>query len=1623
MGDLPFSSSIGTSIEHVDMASGELQVTIPLFNKAGRHLDSGVTLYYSSNLYAVNTLYDTEGDVEYQMWSTQDRAGWVDNFPYVSATELQVPCKVAVHQTPTYAYYEANILYIDSSHNQHVLASQLGNGAGTCQNPSDSGPDTAAQGLWSPDTTHVLDSSGAMFNLTTRKLEDSNGNYITLHTPSSGAVDTSALVPYTLTTTSQTVNQTVDPLTWTYQSTDSNGVPQQYIVRWTSIPINTSFNVGPQEDNATTYAIAPTYPVISEIDLPNNQKYTFSYEPNYALLSQITLPNGGVIKYEYANYTDTSDLYNNGTRRYVTKRTEIVNGVTSEWDIVIPNSQGNSVSSKTTTVTLPGPPSHQTMLTAVDGSITDVKMYAGMATGTPLKEYTLTYTTDGDPLYDSCYSTYALGQRPLMQAAGRRLAQLTTTLDNGQSSLKTYSYDSFTYSRHSRHCNTAQAATSYTSSRGNVVEEDDYDWAPTGSTGALLKRITHTYLHDTSSNASAYVAANIVNRVASTTVYDGGGNVVSNTNYSYDDYSSGDGSLLSGTSSVPAHDYTAYSTANTLRGNITQVNRWLNTSSSWLRTSYGYDDLGNIISSFDPQLHQTTWNYTDNWSTANCLPTTGGATVDSRTYPTTSTVAAGTSIAETTTVSYYPCTGLKSYVRDPNDLANGRVGTHWAYDAIGRATNVTYDVGGGQESTVYTDHIDGINAGASYSTATRSIASDGSLSLTTVVEVDGLGRSRKTTVSTQGSAPVYSVVGYDAEGRKAQEWNPSFCDPDTSTSCSADHGTFGVTTHLFDALGRETLLIPADGTSTTNNASTSYSGNAVTTTDEAGTVRESWMDALGRLTQVSEGTTAYITKYSYDALGNLLCVEQHGNTTTGTGCSAAISSDASSSWRVRRFQYDSLSRLISAKNPENGQTPVTYTYDNDGNVLAKTDSRGIATYYSSSSHPIDALHRVTGVSYSDSTPASVYSFDAGVNGIGHRTGMNDGAGSSTFTYDAMGRLLGEQRTMGAAPGVTKSMGWEYNLDGSQKTITYPSGNVVTVSTGDRGHVVSVTDSSNNYAQQIVYNGMGQVTAADYGVASSFTGIHESNVYNQRSQPVTLAASTASATLMSLSYDFHVGSGNNGNLYQSRNDIDGSRTANYTYDGLNRILTASSDTWGMQYAIDPWGNLTGTTALSGKTNAMPMPADLTAGTDNRLQSTLAGYSYGSAGGNLTYANGSAYTWDGESRITAVAGSTYSYDGDGVRVEKASSTGGTYYWGQLAESDLAGNITHEYIFASGKRIARRDIATGAVYYYLSDNLGSSNVVVNSSGSKVNESDYLPYGGEQAVTLGLADQHFKYTGKERDAESGLDYFGARYLTSGLGRWMSPDWSAKADPVPYAKLNDPQTLNLYAYVGNSPVARVDADGHAMPRALKPFMNGDQLSAFTDGAMASPSAEEQSATATIIVYFEGETTGANAPAQQQVSQAGIDFIKGQEGWNGVLDKKTGLWLPKDDGFGNGTIGWGHNCGKCAGFAGGITKAQGDALLTSDLASYESSVSRITGGNASQQQFDALVSFAFNVKSYQGSTLMHNAAAGLPVTEANFTAYGNARNAQHVLVPVPGLMRRREQEWDVYANGDYSGHP
>src|SRR5207248_1910987 len=93
---------------------------------------------------------------------------------------------------------------------------------------------------------------------------------------------------------------------------------------------------------------------------------------------------------------------------------------------------------------------------------------------------------------------------------------------------------------------------------------------------------------------------------------------------------------------------------------------------------------------------------------------------------------------------------------------------------------------------------------------------------------------------------------------------------------------------------------------------------------------------------------------------------------------------------------------------------------------------------------------------------------------------------------------------------------------------------------------------------------------------------------------------------------------------------------------------------------------------------------------------------------------------------------------------------------------------------------------------------------------------YGGEKVVT-GSDINNYKFTGKERDAESGLDYFDARHYANAWGRFMQPDWAAKPTDVAYADFGVPQSLSLYGDVKNNPLSRADKDGHETQQSFSP--------------------------------------------------------------------------------------------------------------------------------------------------------------------------------------------------------------
>jgi RHS repeat-associated protein len=322
----------------------------------------------------------------------------------------------------------------------------------------------------------------------------------------------------------------------------------------------------------------------------------------------------------------------------------------------------------------------------------------------------------------------------------------------------------------------------------------------------------------------------------------------------------------------------------------------------------------------------------------------------------------------------------------------------------------------------------------------------------------------------------------------------------------------------------------------------------------------------------------------------------------------------------------------------------------------------------------------------------------------------------------------------------------------------------------------------------------------------------------------------------------------------------------------------------------------------------------------------------ASGNITNDGLNSYLYDGEGRICAVrqqipgvgsAMTQYLYDADGNRVAKGTIstwscdttangfTAQSAYvlgpdGGQLTEMTNAAasgqapawQWAHTNVEAGGLSATYDADPTGKtagpLYFHLSDWLGTRRQQTDYAGNPVLNFTGLPFGdGLGTIPVSNTDAadatEHHFTGKERDGESGNDHFGARYYASTMGRFMSPDWSAKEDPVPYAVLDDPQSLNLYSYVRNNPLNHGDPDGHECPTCQKVLSwlgvsHRNTNSANTQTATQGPLTV--TASAGTIQYTPTIPSTSNAAVGAQVSASGAS-VSMKEGSNGTTDVKA----------------------------------------------------------------------------------------------------------------------------------------
>jgi RHS repeat-associated protein len=719
-------------------------------------------------------------------------------------------------------------------------------------------------------------------------------------------------------------------------------------------------------------------------------------------------------------------------------------------------------------------------------------------------------------------------------------------------------------------------------------------------------------------------------------------------------------------------------------GNLTSVGRWLNTNGQTLTSTISNNSQGMPVLSTDANGNKT------NISQYQC----------SGLYPQVVTAAfqSTTTMPETTTTTVDCNSGAPLTRIDPNGVL-----TQYGYDSIGRPTLTQQAVGTPGETWT----------SITYPSLTQTVVSQDELTkgdgmLVSSSTTDGFGR----TIHTTDTANAVVDTVYNSSGQIYSVSNPHL------QSASPD----GVTRFdSYDVLGRPLVETDPDGVSQHH---WTYTGNSYSHSDEAGNTWQYALDGLDRLTVATE-PTGYQTYYSYDALGNLSQVNQVG-----------APGDVP---RNRSFTYDSLSRLIQSNNPETGITcygtwsgsACVNGYDANGNLVNKTDARGITTSYSYDSLGRQTAEMAPGIS-------NVYHYDLTSQDAGWAGNPLDTAGQGNavgrlvwatnsvnadihYSYDFMGRVVQQQGCTPHACYVGANLiTAQHDLAGNVTDLIYPDGHhlqqawdsagrLCNVADNTGGVITCATNASNRYFSSPTYATSGALTGAVYG-----NGLIESASYNNRQQPTEISVQNSVGEMyMDKQYCYGPATAlcptpnptpNNGNILNVLNALNPSRSQGYSYDNLNRLVGFANGSMGMSQAftIDHFGNMT--------VNSGTLMSTLTFDANNRIDvNTNSGYSYDPAG-NLILAPGAIsgtqrYNYDASSRLVSIGdpaspSASYAYDPMGTRAGKMTSAGSwTDYVGfggtPIAEMNSSTGWS-DYIYANGERIARIDPTTNLVPY---------------------------------------------------------------------------------------------------------------------------------------------------------------------------------------------------------------------------------------------------------------------------------------------------------------------------------------
>jgi RHS repeat-associated protein len=852
-------------------------------------------------------------------------------------------------------------------------------------------------------------------------------------------------------------------------------------------------------------------------------------------------------------------------------------------------------------------------------------------------------------------------------------------------------------------------------------------------------------------------------------------------------------------------------------GDVTSTSRWLNTTNANVGTSATYDAFGNKVSATDEIGKVTSWTYDPTYNTFQTGQCQGLATCGP-------TVCTATALCSTQ--AWDVALGLPSSSTDVNAAV-----TSWQYDTFGRVTLETRP----DASSTSTSYVSWGTPGTEYvQTAVSDGTADGLWSRTFP---DGQGR----TIKTVAEPDITVLTTYNPQGLVGSVSNPF-----------KGAAVPAYTTYGYDAAGRQITLTHPDGSTVNttyavvqNPLDADFATPRLTklTCTELGTCTRLAYDGAGHDVVTSEwdgvGTASTVPEYRTHAVFDVL-----GNNTTVTDSLGNVST----------MGWDSLGRKTSTSDPDTGLW--TYGYDAAGHVTSQVDAnkKALTSAYN------DPLGRLTSVNAGATVLLTNHYDEAGHGaGKGRLTSMTDTSGSTTWSYDTLGRTTAQTKTIG---GVAYTVGQVFDIAGRRKSLTYPDGQIVAYAYDASGCLTTVgtyvTAATCTPTQNTQTLGNGVVTAQNFdpnrmwqssdSAVKGGTTVLQSEFYSYRADG-RVSAKTSSDTTDQWTYGYD----NLGRLTAATNTTNTAYSSSYAYDQIGRITSDSGAGAGL-------GTRTYPAAGTGHIHA---PSTAAAGTVS--------YTYDAAG-NVTN-NGATYGYDAQNRLASFTANgvttTYTYDGQGTRVQ-AGTTKFVELGGQLLYQ-IDGTASSDFIYYGAQRTARRD-STGTVSYYIGDRLGSPHLILDATGAVQRTVLYGPYGMQLAATGTLTDP-FGQAGDYRDP-SGLYKRGIRYQAARTTMFTSPDPSGSLDPA------SPQTLNRYTYAGNDPINFVDHTGRL--RLGFPF--------GTVGTTTNVETHRTSLDVDILGIVSlsigpgenpGDTTTTIGVGLGKALQGEYSFTTGRDGWTG----------------------------------------------------------------------------------------------------------------------------------------------